>query len=119
MRQTGHLPRGTQGVRLELELQDQAVLLSDYDAWYIVLNQGYLALNRSPEQSEGAAEFDDFYRRFDAAVADSHAWPPPEPWHTAIVASWERIFDSLYLLHRGIRKNQVLSARSSAIIHFF
>lgn len=47
--------------------------------------RGYLALNE--------AEFDDFYRRFEAAVPKPHAWPPPEPWHTTIVSSWERIFD--------------------------
>jgi len=85
LRCAGHLPRGTRGVRLELELHDQEVLLSDFDAWHFVLNQGYLALNE--------AEFEDFYRRFDAVVADPHAWPPPKSWHTAIVASWGRIFD--------------------------
>lgn len=38
-------------------------------------------------------EFEDFYRRFDAAVADPHAWPPPDPWYTTIVISWEHVFD--------------------------
>ena len=85
LRRTGHLPQGTRGVRLELELADDQVLLSDFDAWHVVLNRGYLALNE--------AEFDDFYRRFDESVPDPHAWPLPEPWHTLIVSSWERIFD--------------------------
>ncbi len=85
LRRAGHLPRGTSGVRLELELSDEEVLLSDFDAWHVVLNRGYLALNE--------AEFDDFYRRFEAAVPNPHAWPPPEPWHTTIISSWERIFD--------------------------
>jgi hypothetical protein len=79
------LPRSTRGVRLELELLDEEALVSDFNAWHAVLNRGYLALNET--------EFDDFYRRFDAAVRDPHAWPTPEPWHTAIVSSWERIFD--------------------------
>lgn len=85
LRRAGYLPRSTRGVRLELELPGREVLLSSFDAWHIVLNQGYLALDE--------AEFDDFYRRFEAEVAEPHIWPPPEPWHTAIVASWERIFD--------------------------
>jgi hypothetical protein len=85
LRHAGHLPHGASGVRLGLELPDEEVLLSDFDAWHVVLNRGYLALSE--------ADFDDFYRRFEMAVSDPRAWPPLEPWHTAIVSSWERIFD--------------------------
>jgi len=49
LRRAGHLPRGTRGVRLELELSDEEVLPSDpstgsghrFDAWHVVLNRDY------------------------------------------------------------------------------
>jgi len=85
LRRSGHLPRGTPGVRLELWLDPAQVLLSDFDAWHAVLNQGYLALSEDEDEA--------WYRRFEAAVPDRWAWPPPEPWHSDIFASWERIFD--------------------------
>ncbi len=85
LRRAGHLPRSTRGVRLELELLDEEALVSDFNAWHAVLNRGYLALDET--------EFDDFYQHFDVVVPDPHAWPPPEPWHAAIVSRWERIFD--------------------------
>lgn len=85
LRRSGHLPRGTHGVRLELELDPAQMLLSDFDAWHSVLNRGYLAL--SEEKEEG------WYRCFETSVHDRFAWPPPEPWYSAILSSWERIFD--------------------------
>ena len=85
LRQSGHLLRGTQGVRLELELEPSQVLLSDFDAWHVVLNRGYLALSEDEDEA--------WYRRFEVAVPNRWAWPPPEPWHSDILTSWERIFD--------------------------
>lgn len=85
LRQSGHLPRSTRGVRLELELDPAQMLLSDFDAWHIVLNRGYLALSEDEDEA--------WYQRFEAAVPDWRNWPPPEPWHSDILISWERIFD--------------------------
>lgn len=85
LRQSGYLPRGTQGMRLELEIEPSQVLLSDFDAWHLVLNRGYLALYEDEDET--------WYRRFEAAVPNQWAWPPPEPWHSDIVTSWERVFD--------------------------
>lgn len=84
LRQSGHLPRGTRGVRLELALAPVEVLLSDFDAWHVVLNHGYLALSENEEE-----EWD---QRFETAVPNRLAWPPPEPWYADILDSWERIF---------------------------
>ncbi|MFO8034331.1 MAG: DUF3841 domain-containing protein [Candidatus Bipolaricaulota bacterium] len=50
LRRSGHLPRGTPGVRLELELHVDRVLLSDFDSWHAVLNRGYLALTEKEEE---------------------------------------------------------------------
>ena len=94
LRRSGHLPRGTAGVRLELELDPSQVLLSDFEAWHIVLNHGYLALTE--------AEDDAWDARFQAAVSDRHAWPPPEPWYSEILRSWERIFDPSTELRAGL-----------------
>lgn len=85
LRQSGHLPRGTQGVRLELELDPAEVLLSDFDAWHAILNRGYLGLSETEDEA--------WYRRFEAAVPNRSAWPLPEPWYSDILTSWERIFD--------------------------
>lgn len=85
LRRSGHLPRGSRGVRLELELDPHEVLLSDFDAWHAVLNQGYLALSEEEDEA--------WYRQFEAAVPERWAWPLPEPWRSAILFSWERIFD--------------------------
>lgn len=84
LRQSGHLPRGTQGVRLELVLEPSQVLLSDFDAWHVVLNRGYLALSEDEDEA--------WYQRFEAAIPNRWTWPPPEPWHSNILTSWERIF---------------------------
>jgi len=85
LRQSGHLPHGTQGVRLELEINPIEVLLSDFDAWHSVLNRGYLALNEEEDEA--------WYRRFEAAVSGRWTWPPLEPWYSDILTSWERVFD--------------------------
>ena len=85
LRHSGHLARGTQGMRLELELDPAEVLLSDFDAWHAVLNRGYLGFSE--------AEDDAWYGRFEAAVPNRWTWPPPEPWYSDILTSWERIFD--------------------------
>jgi hypothetical protein len=85
LRCSGHLPRGNRGVRLELELDPAEVLLSDFDAWHVVLNRGYLALSEKEEEA--------WYQHFEESVPDRWAWPLPEPWHSDILSSWERIFD--------------------------
>lgn len=70
LRCAGHLPRGTGGVRIELELAPERVLLSDFELWHYVLNGWYLPSSTSDEQRHEAA-------------AD----------RGSIEASWQRIFD--------------------------
>ena len=38
LRSAGHVPQGGKGVRLELQVADGRVLLSDFDLWHYVLN---------------------------------------------------------------------------------
>ena len=42
LRASGYLPKGEPGVRLELRVADDRVLLSDFDLWHYVLNYWYL-----------------------------------------------------------------------------
>lgn len=81
-----------QWVRLALALPPERVLLSAYGAWHFVLNRWHLphAADDAGYERESAA--------WDAELAahklDPYATQPlPEPWHSRMVASWERIFD--------------------------
>jgi hypothetical protein len=70
LRVGGHLPRGTLGVLLELQLAPGRMLRSDFELWHYVLNGWYLPASAADE------------RAFEA---------DPDP--RRIEASWDRIFD--------------------------
>jgi len=53
LRAAGYLPRGEQGVRIELKVADDCVLLSDFDLWHYVLNYWYL-----PESEKDGRAFE-------------------------------------------------------------
>lgn len=42
LRRRGHLPAGSSGVRLTLQMPSEKVLLSDFELWHYVLNSWYL-----------------------------------------------------------------------------
>jgi hypothetical protein len=46
LRSSWHLPRGTHAVRMTIEVSVSIVLLSWFDAWVSILNNGYVARNR-------------------------------------------------------------------------
>jgi hypothetical protein len=73
LRQGAHLPRGTKGVRIELDVPSNQVLLSDYAGWHSVLNNHFMAL--TDEEME-------------KAFAD-----PPVYLQDDVQRSWLRIFD--------------------------
>lgn len=87
LRSTGHLPKGNQGVRIEFEHPDDAVLLSDFELWHYALNYWYLPSS----VADGEA--------FEAELAEqglSFYESKPLPacaYHRRIQKSWERIFD--------------------------
>lgn len=70
MRSTGHMGSYTKCVRLTIELEDENVLLSDFDDWHSVLNDGFCADNER--------EYDDYYLGQLNLTKEE---------------SWERIFD--------------------------
>lgn len=87
LRSSGHLPRGTRGIRIEFEIDDSAVVLSDFMDWHFVLNGWYVS---DSEEEDDA---------FDASVAkkwhSGGCWKPnfPPRHRRRIEASWEKIFD--------------------------
>jgi hypothetical protein len=45
LRGSGHFNKGTRAVSLEVEISSKNVLLSDFDAWHVILCNGFFALN--------------------------------------------------------------------------
>jgi len=87
LRRSGHLPRGTPGVRVEFIVSSDRVLLSDFEAWHAVLNCWYLSFSKE--------ESDNWDNRCEKAGIKIgwEKWPPPSPFKEEIMRSWERIFD--------------------------
>lgn len=84
LRAGGYLRKGQQGARIELELADDEVLLSDFNDWHYVLNGWFLADNEA-EDGRFEQELEELgHKLFD---------PYPEFVRAKILASWERIFE--------------------------
>jgi len=87
LRSRGHLPTGTQGVRIEVELDEGRVLLSDFELWHYALNYWYL-----PTSVRDGREFDRKLKT--AGLCYYRTKPLPNIEHRVqIERSWERIFD--------------------------
>jgi hypothetical protein len=84
LRASGHLTKGTTGVRIEFELPEENVLLSDFNGWHCVLNRSFLPINEPEDEG--------FTRDLEKAGVEWR-WPYPEPFHARVVSSWQRIFD--------------------------
>ena len=83
LRHSAHLARGEKGLRIELELPREVVLLSDFETWHCVLNRWHLSLSwrESREWDRKTKEFDQFGATLPAAL------------EAELQATWERIFD--------------------------
>lgn len=90
LRSSGHLPRDEQGVRLELEIAAERVLLSDFDLWHYVLNYWYL-----PENEEAGEAFEKKLAQCSLSVYKcDHQNPLPHAhYRQKIEKSWEKVFD--------------------------
>jgi hypothetical protein len=74
-------------VRIELEIGDNRVLLSDFQLWHYALNYWYL-----PASVRDGQEFDAELKA--AGVCYYRTKPVPDvKLHARIERSWERIFD--------------------------
>ena len=90
LRASGHLPKGTRGVRVEFKVQDDRVLLSDFELWHYVLNYGYL-----PKSEDDEAAFEKELTAAGLSVTGCSLGQPLRnaEFRQRIEGSWERIFD--------------------------
>lgn len=51
LRRSGHLNSGEQGVLLKIDIADNRVLLSEFEAWHFVLNRWFFDLDDPEEES--------------------------------------------------------------------
>jgi len=87
LRSGGHLPRGERGVRIEFEIDDNLVLLSDFELWHYVLNYWYLPASVAEDEAFSA-------KLTERGMSFYKTKPLPEPtFDKAIRESWERIFN--------------------------
>ncbi|HEY0606752.1 MAG TPA: DUF3841 domain-containing protein [Herpetosiphonaceae bacterium] len=85
LRFSAHLPKGTAGVRLELEVDDAQVLLSDFELWHHVLNYWYLPASKADDEAF-AAELEQL------GLPETKRKLNPA-YDERIRRSWRRIFD--------------------------
>lgn len=77
-------------VRIEIEIPDDEVLLSDYSLWHLPLNKGPIYKTMKEDK--------DFDRRLEEFIGiELHKYPSnkpyPEPFHSEMLKSWELIFE--------------------------
>ena len=72
-------PKGLKQVLLEVEVPDDQVLLSDFDAWHFVLND-YVILNAQNE-----IEYEEMYKHFESLSKEQQ--------EAERIKSWEKVFD--------------------------
>lgn len=112
LRHSGHLIKGTPGVRIELEIPDERVLLSDFDGWHFRLSSSYLP--------DSAADMESWHEQDRLRLRALQKENPnitvaelnrriDEPVMDVIEASWERMFD-LDLMREAFCNDEMVSA---------
>ena len=87
LRASGHLMKGERAVRIEFEIDDRVVLLSDFELWHFVLNYWYLPVS----EDDGEAFEKELAKH---GLSFFHTKPlPHRKYHERIEKSWRRIFD--------------------------
>lgn len=56
LRARAHIPSGTKGVRIELDVPDDLVLLSDFETWHAVLNNHVLSYSEKEHDQTHSRE---------------------------------------------------------------
>ena len=87
LRFQGHLRPGAKGVRIEFRIDDEKVLLSDFELWHYVLNYWYL-----PNSLEEGEQFDALVEARNLSYYTMKPLPDDE-LHRQIQKSWRKIFD--------------------------
>lgn len=86
-------PPNERGVRMELEIPQEKILLSAYGAWHCVLSRWYLPYATDPEDYEREGDAWNAEAKAHGVDTYQNSVPLPEPWESRMRASWERIFD--------------------------
>lgn len=100
-------------VCIEVDIPDSQVLLSDFDAWHCVLNNGVCA--------ETEAEFDALYEVIDEATPEEAqrmkeaTWPRVFDLTQPTDVSWRGTIDSIQATFWELRLEQVLSVRNCRV----
>ncbi|HVE80897.1 MAG TPA: DUF3841 domain-containing protein [Candidatus Dormibacteraeota bacterium] len=81
LRGTNYLLKGQRGVRVEFTAPAEQVLLSDFNAWHIVMNFGYMS------------HTEEEYERFEAEYPNHHKALQQPEYIERLKESWVRIFD--------------------------
>ena len=79
LRESGYTTRGEKCVCIELEIQDNMVLLSDFDKWHSVLNNFFVS------DAETDEEFDKEFDLYESLTTEGKK--------KMCVDSWQKIFD--------------------------
>lgn len=90
LRWGGHMAKGMEGVRVEMEVPDDSVLRSDFHMWHFPLNFGYLANNNADER-----QFNRFLRErgINLYKTSHHVLASDPEVMGRLEASWEKILD--------------------------
>ena len=86
LRSSGHLEKGTKGVRIEFEIEDKRVLLSEFDLWHMVFHRSYIGKSEKDELEFEKELKDNGYDNIDFTKL-------PAKYKMKIERSWEKIFD--------------------------
>lgn len=92
MRRSGHAMRGEKIVRLTIDVNENEVLLSDFDLYHYPLNYWYLPLNEA-DSKEKEKKYSAL--NYEQSICRDHMLHPekdPE-FYKIMAGSWERIFD--------------------------
>ncbi|AIF53533.1 DUF3841 domain-containing protein [Pelosinus sp. UFO1] len=87
LRSSALLRRGEKGVLIEFEIEQDSVLLSDFELWHFVLNYWYL-----PSSLQDMNQFEEALRKINLSFYRQKPLPNKD-FHMKIVRSWEKIFD--------------------------
>lgn len=92
LRSGGFAKRGTKMVQLHIEIDDDQILLSDFDLFHYVLNYWYLPLDDA-DDSQFEKLCADKNISFDDLQNFKKASPDLDRLRQIIINSWDRIFD--------------------------
>jgi hypothetical protein len=93
LRTSGFFEKGIPGVRLECDVPEDRVLLSDFELWHYVLNYWYL-----PDSLKDGDRFNAMLKKDHLSKTRfSLENPLPPNYHKMVAKSWERIFDLAWM----------------------